>query len=109
MAQAASMIRGLIQQARHYPNSDFAREALTLLRKGQREVPVDDVLVFERASADTEDAELRFLKDTHRQDFRRVFKKAVAELDAKDRALIRYHYLDGLTLERVGKIVPASR
>ncbi|MEM7263805.1 MAG: L,D-transpeptidase family protein [Planctomycetota bacterium] len=31
-SQAASMIRGLIQQARHYPNSNFAREALTLLR-----------------------------------------------------------------------------
>ncbi len=50
----------------------------------------------------TPDPHLAFVKARARDDFRRAFASALAELSPAERYLLRLHYLDGLSLAQIG-------
>ena len=55
------------------------------------------------------DPELSFIKAQHQADFRKAFGEALATLDARDRALLKLHYQDGLSVDSLGMVFRTSR
>jgi RNA polymerase sigma-70 factor (ECF subfamily) len=48
------------------------------------------------------DPELQYIKERYRESFERAFARAVEDLGARDRALLRLQIAGGLTLEQIG-------
>ncbi|HEY4056753.1 MAG TPA: sigma-70 family RNA polymerase sigma factor [Kofleriaceae bacterium] len=83
------------------------RTAMSLLRKRKRTVSLDgDALL---RLADTGDVALDAIKKTQRDAFREAFAKAVADLEPRDRNLLRMHLLDGVQLEPLAKMHGVNR
>jgi len=59
---------------------------------------------FERLEAPGHDPEVMALKNRYRADFKAAFQAAIASLDDKDRRLLRYHYVDGLSTRDMGPL-----
>jgi RNA polymerase sigma-70 factor (ECF subfamily) len=79
------------------------REALTLLRRGAREVlAVDDDLAEPIVGAS--DPGLEMLKAKYSEAFRAAFAGAVGALTPKQRNLLRMHLLGGVTLEQLASV-----
>jgi len=57
----------------------------------------------------TGDPELGFLKQTYGPAVSAAIEGALAALDAEARGLLKMHYVDGLTIEQVGKTFQKSR
>jgi RNA polymerase sigma-70 factor (ECF subfamily) len=55
------------------------------------------------------DPELDFLKDRYRHDFAQAFQAALNAVDDRQRALLRLHFVAGLTLEKIGVIYEVDR
>jgi RNA polymerase sigma-70 factor (ECF subfamily) len=76
------------------------RIALRIKRQHHREEELGD------SEADlilsTPDPELAFIKHRAREDFRLAFQAALADLPARDRYILRLHYLDHLNLAQIG-------
>jgi RNA polymerase sigma-70 factor (ECF subfamily) len=81
------------------------REAHTIARSRKRSVDFEEVSL----RAPDVDPELALLKRRSAEVFRKAFAEVVASLDADERTLLRLHYLDGLTIEDVGKASKVSR
>lgn len=79
------------------------REALMLLRQAQREQPAPS------ASMAGRDYELHILRREYRAEFERAFADALAALTAKDRNLLYYHLIGGLSIDRIGAIYHVHR
>ena len=80
------------------------------LKRREREggPPVaDDPLELVPDSRDS--PELRLLKDRCREDLRAAFAVALAELEPRERTLLRQHYLDGLTVDALAPLHGAHR
>jgi RNA polymerase sigma-70 factor (ECF subfamily) len=56
-----------------------------------------------------EDLELQLLKETYREPFRVAFVAAAAALRSEHRALLRQHYVDGLTTAQLARMRRVSR
>ena len=56
------------------------------------------------AAADTGDPELEAFKAKHREQFEQAIASACAELDERQKTLLRLHFLDGLSVDRIGKV-----
>lgn len=79
------------------------REALTLLRRGAREVPAgDDDLAAPLVGV--ADPGLEMVKAKYKEAFRAAFAGAVATLTPKQRNLLRMHLLGGVTLEQLASV-----
>ncbi|HVK72228.1 MAG TPA: sigma-70 family RNA polymerase sigma factor [Kofleriaceae bacterium] len=83
-----------------------ARAALDHLRARHRHQPDDDIAALAAAG---DDPELAFLKATYRDAFKAAFTAAAADLDARDRNLLRLHHLDGVTLEQLAAMYAVHR
>jgi RNA polymerase sigma-70 factor (ECF subfamily) len=81
------------------------REAHTVARRRKVSVDADDVPL----RAPDLDPELALLKQRSITVFRKAFQEVIAGLSEDDRTLLRLHYLDGLTIEQVGKASRVSR
>jgi RNA polymerase sigma-70 factor (ECF subfamily) len=81
------------------------REAHTIVRGRKRSVDADSLPL--RSSA--VDPELALLKRRSAAAFKKAFAEVIAGLDDDDRTLLRLHYLDGLTIDEVGKAFRVSR
>lgn len=82
------------------------RTAISLLRKGGREVRVDDA----RLDATGErDPELAFLKERWRGAFKEAFEDAVSALEPRERNLLRLHFLRRVTLDALATMYGAHR
>jgi RNA polymerase sigma-70 factor, ECF subfamily len=79
------------------------REHLRLIRTDRREVPFDEEV------AAAVDPELERLKATYREHFTRCFVQALAELEPRERTLLRHHTIDRLTIDQIGAIYGAHR
>jgi RNA polymerase sigma-70 factor, ECF subfamily len=81
------------------------REALTLLRKGQ-EVPSDpqDLPAAPAVSFDRELIRLRY-----QSEFQAALDEALTGLDARDRNLLRLHYVDRLGIDALGAMFNVHR
>ncbi|MDF2692822.1 MAG: putative DNA-binding regulatory protein [Labilithrix sp.] len=78
------------------------RVAMNLQRSRRREVALDeDRVLAERAGGDLE---IDDLKRRYLSDFRAAFSAALLALAPRDRTILRQHYLDGLTMEAIGKL-----
>lgn len=82
------------------------RSAISRLRKQRREHPIEAAGDLAEPAADPE---LAFLQRTYRAAFKDAFEAALAELDGRERNLLRLHLIGGVTLERLAAIYGVHR
>lgn len=81
------------------------REAQSLKRRGKKTVDHNDIAL----AATDHDPEMQLLKQRFAAEFSDAFKAVLVTLSADERNVLRLHYLDGLTIEEVGKVYRVSR
>jgi RNA polymerase sigma-70 factor (ECF subfamily) len=55
------------------------------------------------------DPELHAIRERHLPQFQQAFRGALATLDARERNLLRFHFVEGLNIGRIGEIFGKSR
>jgi RNA polymerase sigma-70 factor (ECF subfamily) len=83
------------------------RQALDLVRKRGSDRPAGDAGLA--AAAIEDDPELVFLKHTYRGEFRTAFDGAFAELDRRQRNLLRMKYLDNASIDVIARLHQVHR
>jgi RNA polymerase sigma-70 factor (ECF subfamily) len=83
------------------------RAALELLRAGKREQPIDEP--SELAGEWLDDPELEYLKARYRDDFKQALSEALESLGDRERAVLGMYLVDGLNIERIGKLYDVHR
>jgi RNA polymerase sigma-70 factor (ECF subfamily) len=74
----------------------------------RRDVPIaDEELALVPALAD--DPELAHMKDRYRDELRATIEQAIAQLTPRDRLLLKYCYVDGLGIDRIGALYDVHR
>lgn len=81
------------------------REALNAKRGIEPQEAVEDVVL----AAKEDDPEIQLLKRKYAREFKDAFRDVLGSLEPDQRNVLRLHYLDGLTLEEVGKAYRVSR
>jgi RNA polymerase sigma-70 factor (ECF subfamily) len=83
------------------------RISIDLIRR-RRDVPIEDEeLAMVPALAD--DPELAHMKDRYRDELRTAIQEAIAQLPPRDRLLLKYCYIDGLSIDRIGALYDVHR
>ena len=83
------------------------RTSIDLMRR-RRDVPVEDEeLVVYAALSD--DPELAHMKDRYRDELKTAIAEAIAQLAPRDRLLLKYHYIDGFSIDRIGTLYDVHR
>jgi RNA polymerase sigma-70 factor (ECF subfamily) len=86
------------------------RTGLSLLRETKRaDKYAGDAWAEILALPDTGDIEVEYLKGRYRQDFAAGFTDACAKLPARDRTILRMHFMDGLNIDQIGQIYGVHR
>jgi RNA polymerase sigma-70 factor, ECF subfamily len=83
------------------------RTAIDLLRK-QRDVLADDDVMAALPAID-DDPALLHAKQLYRAELAAAFRDALPQLDARDRVLLKYQFVDGLSIDRIGAIYGVHR
>jgi RNA polymerase sigma-70 factor (ECF subfamily) len=83
------------------------RAALKRIRGRKPEVDADDALLALRSVGD--DPELGYMKELYRRAFRASFDAALEGLDARDRTLLRQHFVDGLAIDDLAPLYKVHR
>lgn len=81
------------------------REAHTMVRGGKKGVDPDGL----ELRAGGLDPELELLKRKSAEDFKNAFREVIAGLPDDEKSVLKLHYLDGLTIDEVGKAFRVSR
>src|SRR5439155_126690 len=55
------------------------------------------------------DPELRYMKGRYRAELQNAFEEALTALPARNRTVLRLHYVDGLTLDRIAPLYRVTR
>ncbi len=84
------------------------REALRIARAAPREQPADDDALMALVAPD-DDPATQHLKARYREEMKRALEDAVATLTDEEKNLLRYHAVDGLSVEDIGKIYGVHR
>lgn len=84
------------------------RTALRLVQRTRGEVRLE-ASVLEVLAPRVEDVGLQQLKIKYRAEFESAFREAVEALPRRDRALLRRHYLEDLTIDQVGALYRVHR
>ena len=83
---------------------------LALKRLEREPVPADDHSEYMALVPDASDSpELAVLKQRCRDDVRSAFASALAALTPRERTLLRQHYVDGLTVDMLGRLHEVHR
>ena len=85
------------------------RTGLNFLRKRKREVVADDDDIWMALPVGGMAPGLAELRTRYRAHFKTALPNAIAALPPQDRAVLRYHYLDGLNLDQIGKLYNVHR
>jgi len=85
------------------------REALRWLRGHNREVSASDDTLLGELEAPAEAPELASLKSKYSGQLSAAFKRAIGGLEARQRNLLRQHYLDELSLDDLGALYRVHR
>ncbi|HEX3766289.1 MAG TPA: helix-turn-helix domain-containing protein [Kofleriaceae bacterium] len=93
---------------RGYLRVSATRALIRAINRGRREVAVDDGAVFDRMLP-IDDPELSILRAQYRGPVDAALRAALAGLDARARALLRYQLLDGWSIDQVGKLYGVHR
>ncbi len=83
------------------------RLALDLRREGKSNEQVDEQMA--EHLSDPTDLELTYIKQRYRKEFRIAFQGAFQALDAQDRNLLRFNFIDGLNIEQIGAMTGVHR
>jgi RNA polymerase sigma-70 factor (ECF subfamily) len=94
---------------RRWVRSVAVRTCLNDLRKGKREVLVDDDHLIAQHAIAQDDPELEYMKRTYASEFKAAFTAALAQLGAREQTLLRYHHVDGLNIDEIGAIYRVHR
>lgn len=94
---------------RRWVRSVAVRTCLNDLRKGKREILVDDDQLIAQHAIATDDPEVEYMKRTYASDFKQAFSDALAKLGAREQTLLRYHHVDGLNIDEIGAIYRVHR
>jgi RNA polymerase sigma-70 factor (ECF subfamily) len=84
------------------------RQALRGTNRARREVSVDDDELRQRITA-PENTEPDRMKAVYLEEFKRAFDGAVQDLPARERTLLRQHYVDGLGIDELGSLYRVHR
>jgi RNA polymerase sigma-70 factor, ECF subfamily len=82
------------------------REAQRAKRGSKREGSPEQAL---HVAAPGDDPEVRLMKEKYATDFKRAFGEVLLTLSSDERNVLRLHYLDGLSIDEVGKVYRVSR
>jgi RNA polymerase sigma-70 factor (ECF subfamily) len=88
------------------------RTALSLLRKRDPSAEVaaaaaDDHLlesVLQELPGDDEDPEIRYVRERYAGELRAAVRAAIAALPAEERTLLRLYFVEGLSIDEIGRI-----
>jgi len=94
---------------RRWVRSVAVRTCLNELRKGRREVLVDDEQLIAQHAIAADDPEIEYMKRTYAHEFRAAFGEALGQLGAREQTLLRYHHVDGLNIDEIGAIYRIHR
>lgn len=94
---------------RRWVRSVAVRTCLNELRKGKREVLVDDDHLIAQHAIAVDDPELEYMKRTYASEFKAAFAEALKNLGAREQTLLRYHHVDGLNIDEIGAIYRIHR
>jgi RNA polymerase sigma-70 factor (ECF subfamily) len=83
------------------------RTAISMTRRKQEVSAPDEALAA--VADDADDQALAFLKSAYRNEFKRAFAGALAEIPRRSRTLLRLQIIDQLTLEEIGAFYKVSR
>lgn len=82
------------------------RESISVLRSAEAPALDEDAVAEVAAGGDLE---LSFVKGTYREQFREALRVTFEALDPEDRAVLRYRFLDGLTLDQLAVVLGVHR
>ena len=94
---------------RRWVRSVAVRTCLNELRKGKREVLIDDDQLIAQHAIAADDPEVEYMKRTYAHEFRAAFSDALIHLGAREQTLLRYHHVDGLNIDEIGAIYRIHR
>jgi RNA polymerase sigma-70 factor, ECF subfamily len=94
---------------RRWVRSVAVRTCLNDLRKGKREVLVDDDHLIAQHAIAADDPEVEYMKRTYASEFKAAFSDALKQLGAREQTLLRYHHVDGLNIDEIGAIYRVHR
>lgn len=92
---------------RSYIRVIATRELVRVIGKARREIGVDEE-VLELLSPRS-DPELAYLRDRYRPEVDAALRAALVGLDEQSRALLRYHVLEGWSIDRIGVLYGVHR
>jgi RNA polymerase sigma-70 factor, ECF subfamily len=79
------------------------------MRKGKREVLVDDDQLIAQHAISQDDPEIEYMKKTYSNEFKAAFTEALTQLGPREQTLLRYHHVDGLNIDEIGAIYRVHR
>jgi len=94
---------------RRWVRSVAVRTCLNDLRKGKREVLVDDDHLIAQHAISADDPEVDYMKRTYASEFKAAFSEALTQLGPREQTLLRYHHVDGLNIDEIGAIYRVHR
>jgi RNA polymerase sigma-70 factor (ECF subfamily) len=94
---------------RRWVRSVAVRTCLNELRKGKREVLVDDDHLIAQHAISQDDPEVEYMKRTYASEFKAAFAEALGHLGPREQTLLRYHHVDGLNIDEIGAIYRVHR
>src|SRR5439155_27163419 len=77
---------------RRWVRSVAVRTCLNDLRKGKREVMVDDDHLIAQHAITADDPEVQYMKRMYASAFKTAFEEALKNLGAREQTLLRYHH-----------------
>jgi RNA polymerase sigma-70 factor (ECF subfamily) len=94
---------------RRWVRSVAVRTCLNELRKGKREILVDDDQLIAQHAIAADDPEVEYMKRTYASEFKAAFSEALKALGSREQTLLRYHHVDGLNIDEIGAIYRVHR
>lgn len=94
---------------RRWVRSVAVRTCLNDLRKGKREILVDDDQLIAQHAIAADDPEIEYMKRTYSAEFKAAFSEALGKLGSREQTLLRYHHVDGLNIDEIGAIYRVHR
>jgi RNA polymerase sigma-70 factor (ECF subfamily) len=94
---------------RRWVRSVAVRTCLNDLRKGKREILVDDDQLIAQHAVTADDPEIEYMKRTYSEQFKAAFSESLGTLGAREQTLLRYHHVDGLNIDEIGAIYRVHR
>jgi RNA polymerase sigma-70 factor, ECF subfamily len=85
-----------------------ARELVRLAKARSRSIELEDYMLDDAATVDP-DPVIEKLKGRYREQLANAFREAMKGLSARDRTLLRYQVIDGLTIDDIGAIYRVHR